>query len=186
MQVINGTITTASQPGAPQGIHNVIFQDVTITDQSGQAFTGRIGSKQGYAIGAAVQVTVEQKPGQNGPYNYFKRYNPQYAPQGNQGVPQGTAGGQPVGNAVKNKDELIVRQVVAKVVGRLLATKVVVYTESVWASVGDNLFYWIMTGQDPSKIPTPDSSITTEEPAAQDNPNWVGPNPPEPEGEVPF
>ena len=88
MQIITGAITAASQPSPPQGTYGVMYQDITITDQSGQTISGRIGSKQGYATGATVQVTVEQKQGQQGPYYYFKKYNPIYPQHGQQQAPQ--------------------------------------------------------------------------------------------------
>jgi len=79
--IINGTVTSAGQASPPQGQYGVRYQDVTITDQQGYEHHGRIGSKQGYDVGTPIQVTVVEKQGQDGPYNYFKKYNPQYQQQ---------------------------------------------------------------------------------------------------------
>ncbi len=76
--IISGEITQANQPSDPSGQFSVRYQDITITDNDGQEHYGRIGSKQGYAVGTPIQVTVEQKPGSEGVYNYFRKYNPKY------------------------------------------------------------------------------------------------------------
>ncbi|KKN08798.1 hypothetical protein LCGC14_1053000 [marine sediment metagenome] len=90
MQIITGQITQADQPGPPTGSYQIRYQNITITDQQGQQLHGRIGSKQGYVQGAQVTVQVEQKQNQQGPYNYFKKYDPQYVgQQQGQGQPQG-------------------------------------------------------------------------------------------------
>jgi hypothetical protein len=80
--IISGTITNASVASEPQGVYGVRYQDVVIQAQDGTEHVGRIGSKQGYAVGTQVQVTAEQKQSTQGPYLYFKKYNPQYAQQG--------------------------------------------------------------------------------------------------------
>ncbi len=85
--IITGTITQASQPSEPTGIHQVLYQDVIIADQNGAEWPGRIGSKQGYQTNTPISVTVEEKQGDNGLYNYFRKYNPQY-PKGQQAAPQ--------------------------------------------------------------------------------------------------
>ena len=84
--IINGTITQAGQPSDPSGQFQVRYQDIIITDQAGQEWPGRIGSRQGYQVGAPINVTVEEKQGESGTYNYFRKYNPRY-PQG-QSAPQ--------------------------------------------------------------------------------------------------
>ena len=91
---ITGTITQAGPASAPTGQYNVRYQDVTITDdQNGKQWYGRIGSKQGYQQGAQLTVTVEIKEGQEGTYNYFKKFNPQYGSQQGQQAPQQAAQG---------------------------------------------------------------------------------------------
>jgi hypothetical protein len=86
---ITGTITQVGPASAPSGQYQVRYQDVTITDdQNGKQWYGRIGSKQGYQGGEQVAVTVEVKQGQDGTYNYFKKFNPQYAPQNAPQAPQ--------------------------------------------------------------------------------------------------
>lgn len=92
--VITGTITEASQPSAPSGQFNVMYQDVVITDNAGRKYYGRIGSKQGYQINTPISVTVEQKTDNDGqPYDYFRKYNPQY--QGQQSAPREAQQGSP-------------------------------------------------------------------------------------------
>jgi len=92
--VISGTITQAGPASAPSGQYQVVYQDIVITDQHGGVWPGRIGSKQGYQPNTPISFTVERKQGDNGPYNYFRKYNPQYpdrqAPpqQASQGPPQ--------------------------------------------------------------------------------------------------
>ena len=89
---ITGTITQVGPASAPTGQHKVRYQDVTITDdQNGKQWYGRIGSKQGYQGGEVVTVTVEVKQGQDGTYNYFKKFNPQYASQNAPQAPQQAA-----------------------------------------------------------------------------------------------
>lgn len=88
---ITGTITAVGPASAPTGQYNVRYQDVTIADQSGKEWYGRIGSKQGYQGGEQVAVTVEVKQGQDGTYNYFKKFNPQF---GSQNAPQAPQQGQ--------------------------------------------------------------------------------------------
>lgn len=97
---VNGTITEASPPSAPSGQYNVRYQDITITDELGKAWYGRIGSRQGYQANTPIVVTVEEKDGQDGKYNYFRKLNPQY---GSQAPPQ-PAGGQKSQNAGKSPD----------------------------------------------------------------------------------
>ncbi len=88
MKVINGTIINAGVPSDPTGTYAVRYQDITIIGASGKTCVGRIGSKNGYNVGDQVEVSVEEKNGQKGPYNYFKKHNPQYDGQG------GSSGGQ--------------------------------------------------------------------------------------------
>ena len=71
-------ITWVGQPSEPTGQYKIIYQDITITDQQGKEWYGRIGSKQGYQDNTSISVTVEEKQGQDGPYNYFRKYDPQY------------------------------------------------------------------------------------------------------------
>lgn len=87
--IINGTITEAGQASEPTGTHRVLYQDVTITDKQGVEWPGRIGSKQGYEEDTPISVTVEVKQGDEGPWNYFRKYNPQYSDNtsGGQGAP---------------------------------------------------------------------------------------------------
>ncbi len=76
--IITGTIKQANQASAPSGQYNVRYQDIIITDQAGNDWPGRIGSKQGYQVNTPISVTVETKQGDSGPYSYFRKYNPQY------------------------------------------------------------------------------------------------------------
>ncbi|MHC4397937.1 MAG: hypothetical protein ACYS1A_20025, partial [Planctomycetota bacterium] len=46
-------------------------------------------SKNGYQVGAALTVEVTQKEGQKGPWNQFKRIDPQNNQQGHHNAPQG-------------------------------------------------------------------------------------------------
>lgn len=78
-QIISGTITSADQ-GTPPDQNSNIYQNITITDNTGQMYTGRIGSKGGYAINAPIQVTYEMRKSTGGgaDYMYFHKYNPKY------------------------------------------------------------------------------------------------------------
>jgi hypothetical protein len=112
--IITGSITNAGPASPPEGQYGVRYQDVVITSNEGYEYTGRIGSKNGYANGTPIQVTSEEKQGSNGTYLYFKKYNPQYPQGGNQQSPppqqrppQQQAPQQPQG---PNKDVIIVRQ----------------------------------------------------------------------------
>ena len=116
--IINGTITKV-QPVDSTDQNNTQYQWVVIASQAGVETTGRIGSKQGYQAGMPINVTVEQKQGNDGVYNYFKKFNPQYgSPQQpsnfqKQLTPQNPpqAPSRPAG---ASKDRLIVAQVVYK------------------------------------------------------------------------
>lgn len=89
--IISGTITQVGQPSEPSGQFQVRYQDIIITDQNGQEWPGRIGSKQGYQANTPISVTVENKEdGEGGHYSYFRKYNPQYP---DQATPQETVGG---------------------------------------------------------------------------------------------
>lgn len=121
---ISGTISNAQPVDSGDNMNNK-YQWITIQTPSGSV-TGRIGSKQGYVAGGQISVMVEQKQGDSGPYNYFKKFNPQYGgadatPQGGQWTPPQ---GQPSAPQNRpqapsrppqgNKDRLIVAQVVYK------------------------------------------------------------------------
>ncbi len=122
--IINGTITNAGPASPPTGQHGVMYQDVVIRDNNGYEYTGRIGSKNGYAVNTPIQVTMEEKSGHNGPYNYFKKYNPQYLQgqqdsQSQQRPPQQQAPQQQAPQGPTAKDVLIVRQCCIKAAARL-------------------------------------------------------------------
>lgn len=182
MVTIIGTITQAGPASNPTGQYQVRYQDVTITDQQGHEWHGRIGSKQGYQAGAPISVTVEQKPGDSGPYNYFRRYNPQYPNQGSQApaqAPQRPAQGQaaqrPPQTTPNGKDRLIVTQVVYKA----LATA--------FTGALDEFDVWLTGNQNVLKRHVDlIMQIGANVSSSQNNPNWVGENPSEPEGDIPF
>lgn len=92
--IINGTITQAGQASPPSGQFQVRYQDIVITDQAGQEWVGRIGSKAGYQVNTPVTVTVEEKQQDGVPYNYFRKHNPQYPNQPAPQTPKPKAAGQ--------------------------------------------------------------------------------------------
>jgi len=85
---IKGTITQTGPVSEPKGQYAVRYQDITISAQDGDYF-GTIGSKNGYNIGAPLEVNIENKTDQNNkPYNYFKRVDPNQQKYQNQGQQQ--------------------------------------------------------------------------------------------------
>lgn len=131
---ISGTISEAQPVDSGDNMGNK-YQWITIQTPTGSV-VGRIGSKQGYAAGGQISVTVEQKQGDAGSYNYFKKFNPQYstAPQN---APQ--APSQPVRQSNTNKDRLIVAQVVYKVLGEL-SVGMLMGDFDVWLMGNQNVF----------------------------------------------
>ncbi len=116
---ISGTITIA-EPVDSTDQNQTKYQWITIQGPEGP-IRGRIGSKQGYQQGTPINVTVEVKQGQDGQYNYFKRYNPQYG-QPSQGSPSPTSPQKPyeaapIAPQSPNGNEMrIVREVAIKAV----------------------------------------------------------------------
>jgi len=94
MNVIKGNITQATPPEAPTGQYAIRYQNITITDAMGTTYQGRIGSKQGYGIGAYIEVTAEKKENKQGSYLYFRKYNPQFAQPAQQSTQQSTQSSQ--------------------------------------------------------------------------------------------
>lgn len=97
------------------------------------------------------QGQASQAPQQN------TQQAPQNPPQRSQGA--APAPNAPQGGTISLKDELIIRQVAAKIIGELIASKVVVYTKGIWAEVGDDIIYWIKTGKSAALVPEADPSI---------------------------
>lgn len=161
---ITGTITDAGQASAPSGQHQVRYQDIVITEPTGKKWYGRIGSKQGYQAGTAISVTVEIKEGESGPYNYFRKYNPQY--QGQQSAPreapQGASHpqtGPNVPNTQNNTDMVRIRSMALSYAKDLLVVKEM-QRHQMWNMVLDFTAY-IMTGRTPKPVggePNPDYS----------------------------
>jgi len=78
---------------------------------------------------------------------------------------QGPTGPQGPSKSSNGKDELIIRRVVAKIVGRLIEAKVLVYSKRVFSEAGNDIVYWIKSGNNPANIPKPhESIIESEEP----------------------
>jgi len=101
---ISGTITIAEPVDSTDQMSNK-YQWITIDGPNGP-IRGRIGSKQGYQANTPINVTVESKQGQEGQYNYFKRYNPQYD-QPSQPPPQKPQQGAPVASQSTNGSEMV-------------------------------------------------------------------------------
>ena len=192
--IISGTITQAGQPSAPTGQFQVMYQDVTITDQQGHEWHGRIGSKQGYQAGAPISVTVEQKPGDSGPYNYFRKYNPQYPSQPVPQASQSPAGGQTTPKTTQDyqrpktpaeADKIgrmwAITSALANIRNRVLAgDKTAIEADEY--ELATRYKYFADTGQ---KLKIPDQDHSNYPGPA--NPNYVGDNPDQsPEDGIPF
>jgi len=139
--IITGTITNAGPASAPSGPYAVRYQDVVIKDNNGYEYTGRIGSKAGYAVNTPIQVTYEMKQGDNGEYMYFKKYNPQY-PQGQQGSQQQQAPQQQMPQQAKpgpDWDKIADSKVLCHLIGAaIMGKQISCKTESeakLWAKV---------------------------------------------------
>lgn len=142
MATINGTITEVGQPSEPSGQFQVRYQDITITDELGKQWYGRIGSKQGYQANTPIVVTVEEKDGQDGKYNYFRKFNPQYGSQ----APSQPAGGQKSPNKPPDWDAIAEGKV------RTVLTGAAIQSGQIEAKTVQDIEYWTnycMTGRAP-------------------------------------
>lgn len=187
--IISGTISQAGPPSEPTGQWAVRYQDVTITDNTGQIWAGRIGSKMGYSLNTPIQVTVEQKQGNDGPYNYFKKYNPQYQQGQQQNAPQAPSRVAGTSNASKDVDWDAKDLRMARMSGLSNATKLMcILAEMVRQEISSDIIKkcaaeyvdYIYNGiKRKSEQPTAERG--------QPNPNYVGNNPP-PTGDddIPF
>lgn len=183
--IIQGTITQASQPTAPQGQYAVKYQDIAITDPTGKEWYGRIGSKQGYQTNTPISVIVEIKDGQDGtPYNYFRKYNPQYP---NQPIPQQSP--QPPQQQARppatppqakptstNINLSIERQCAAKSACNYCALTGKDADKIVPIAI--ELAYFIETGKNFTQIPKPDPEITGKK--------YTGSEPTVPDDDIPW
>jgi hypothetical protein len=159
--IITGTITLVGQASEPSGQYNVRYQEITIVDQAGKSWYGRIGSKQGYQVNTPISVTVEVKPGEQGEYNYFRKYNPQYGGQStSQRSPQAPsrAAQQP-----KPAEGIAVAEI------RLVLVGAAIQSGQFKVKSNMDIEYWknyVMTGRaplPPSKIPDPHPDITEQQ-----------------------
>ena len=173
MQLVQGEIVAIMPPNFTDNWGNQ-YQDVTVRTAQGD-ISGQKASKQVLTendIGAQVSWNCEPKQNSRGQnYNKFtKPQDSQYAPQGGVTRTQQARGGTNAPKArdydAENRGKIRTQFVKAAIIAGTLKCQ----------CFGDvlTLTEFAMTGIDPAK-----SQSNT-------NPNYVGANPPPPEGDIPF